>query len=252
VHPVHDFLFVYYRYSPTRLEQWHPGLGVPLEAHQPYWFSPKQYEFSGNQIRCDRGRMTDEQIARLAWIRDLLRSTAKRRGNFGCLGMHEWAMVYRGEDIRHGASTPLRLPQSEIDAWVESRPICCSHFDAFRFFATAARPLNRWQLTRESRENTEQPACLHANMDLYKWAYQAMPWIGSELLGRCFELAVAARAIDMRASPYDLSQYPGFPPIRVETEAGRAAYEREQRLLAAQAQPLRDALMTAIERVLAE
>ena len=29
-HPVEDFLFVYYSYSPGKLRRWHPGAGVAL------------------------------------------------------------------------------------------------------------------------------------------------------------------------------------------------------------------------------
>ncbi|NIP97292.1 MAG: 3-methyladenine DNA glycosylase, partial [Akkermansiaceae bacterium] len=52
-----------------------------------------------------------------------------------------------------------------------------------------------------SREANEQPGCIHANMDLYKWTAKALPWAGSDLLWDCFELALRAREVDMRASP---------------------------------------------------
>jgi len=47
------------------------------------------------------------------------------------------------------------------------------------------------------------------------------PLIDSETLLDCLELAAAAREIDMRASPYDLSDF-GYTPIDVEDAAGRA------------------------------
>jgi hypothetical protein len=56
-------------------------------------------------------------------------------------------------------------------------------------------------------------------MDLYKWSYKLSPLIDSETLLDCLELAAAAREIDMRASPYDLSDY-GYAPIAVEDAAG--------------------------------
>src|SRR5690348_6514917 len=31
-HPVEDFLFTYYPFSPGRLRRWHPGAGVALDA----------------------------------------------------------------------------------------------------------------------------------------------------------------------------------------------------------------------------
>ncbi|MEC7235630.1 MAG: hypothetical protein VXV86_02990 [Verrucomicrobiota bacterium] len=31
MHPIYDFLFIYYRNKPSHLEAWHPGKGVSLE-----------------------------------------------------------------------------------------------------------------------------------------------------------------------------------------------------------------------------
>jgi hypothetical protein len=146
-------------------------------------------------------------------------------------------------------TTALRLPQGEIDALVESRPIRCSHFDAFRFFHADARPLNRLQPNLPDRPEFEQPACVHANMDLYKWAFKAMPWAGSDLLMDCFELAMELRDLDMRASPYELSAY-GLEPVRIETAEGRREYEKEQARLAEKARPLRERLIGVLDRVL--
>jgi hypothetical protein len=60
-----------------------------------------------------------------------------------------------------------------------------------------------------------------------RWAYEAMPWIGSELLWRSFALAMELRVLDMQASPYDLVKL-GLAPVRVETEEGRVEYRRRQ------------------------
>jgi hypothetical protein len=146
-------------------------------------------------------------------------STASQPGNFGCFGLHEWAMVYRIDEVRHGKVAPLRLKQDEISALVESRPIRCSHYDAFRFFTPAASPLNQLQPTLEGRPQQEQPGCIHANMDLYKWAFKCQIWIPGELLLKSFSLAMELRKLDMRASPYDLSNY-GYEPVRIETTEG--------------------------------
>lgn len=254
-HPVEDFLFVYYQYSPAQLERWHPGAGVTLriESGTPttaVWIDNDDYQCRADTVRCDPSAIHAKQKRQLVWIADLLRQTAERRGNFSCLGLHEWAMVYRARDVRHAASTSLRLPQKDIDAVVESRPLTCTHFDAFRFFPPEARPLNRVTPTMESRPDLEQPACIHANMDLYKWAFKAMPWVGSDLLLECFLLAVDARRLDMRASPYDLSAYAGCEPICIETADGRAAYEQAQRAIASRAAPLRDRLECRIRQVI--
>ena len=70
------------------------------------------------------------------------------------------------------------------------------------------------------------------------------PWIGSDLVADAFEVAVAGREMDMRASPYDLAQY-GFEPIRIETEQGRAEYRREQDRIARLAEPVRIRLLNS-------
>jgi hypothetical protein len=133
-------------------------------------------------------------------------------------------------------------------------PLRCSHFDAYRFFTEHATRRNADVLTRDNQVAEEQPACIHANMDLYKWAFKLGPLVNSELVMDCLELAADARVLDMRASPYDLRDY-GFEPITVETPAGRAEYVRAQQAVAERAAPLRailaarcDLLLTAAAR----
>jgi hypothetical protein len=250
-HPVEDFLFTYYPFSFAKLEEWHPPVGTALEAAPPLpacWTKPP-YRRRADALAADPTRLTDKQRARLRWLRELLVATRDRPPVLSCHGLHEWAMVYRGAEVRHAGIAPLRLPQAEIDALIESRPIRCSHFDAFRFFHPAAQPLNRLQPTLIDRPAFEQPGCVHANMDLYKWAFKAMPWAGSDLLLDCFELALELRDLDMRASPYDLSDF-GVQALRIETAEGRRDYEQEQARLAALARPLRQTLIGRIERVL--
>ena len=145
---------------------------------------------------------------------------------------------------------PLRFPPEEIAAVVERSAICCSHFDAFRFFTAPARPLNRLQPTRPDAPRLEQRGCLHANMDLYKWSFKLVPFAPGELLADCFELARDIREVDMRASPYDLRAL-GFAPIPIETAAGRSEYELHQRAFAARGEPLRSRLRALCGRLLA-
>lgn len=250
IHPVEDFLFEYYPYPLALLEKWHPGTGVALEwdgSALPAPFSDRCYSLAGGFFSADAALIPGKELDRLKWTAELLAATRDRAPNFACHGLHEWAMVYRGEQVRHGKTTPLRLPQAEIDALVESRALCCSHHDAFRFFAAEARPMNRMQPSLDSRISFEQPGCVHANMDLYKWAAKAMPWIGTDLLLDCFELANELRDLDMRASPYDLTMW-GREPVRIETAEGRRIYETEQRRLAAAAVPLRDRLIAALRK----
>ena len=58
--------------------------------------------------------------------------------------------------------------------------------------------------TRETQPALEQPGCLHAGMDLYKWAHKLGPLVPERPRPRRFELARDIRSLDMRAAPYDL------------------------------------------------
>jgi len=75
-----------------------------------------------------------------------------------------------------------------------------------------------------------------------------MPWSGSELLLDCFELAMELRDLDMRASPYDLTEW-GREAVAIETPAGRRIYESEQKRLADLAVPLRERLITVLDQI---
>lgn len=250
-HPVHDFLFQYYSYSAGKLESWHPAPheAIADSAEARAHFREPVYRVEDGARRRDVRVLSASKREAIEEVRRMLRATRERAMHFGCYGMHEWAMVYGGHDVRHAGVAPLRLPQAEIDVVVENRPVACSHFDAFRFFAPAAQPMNRLPLAWATRYDAEQPGCIHANMDLYRWAYTCMPWVGSDLLADCFELALVLRDLDMQAGPYDLRAF-GVEPVPIETPAGRDEYQRRQRALAARAAVLRSALIGAIERTL--
>jgi hypothetical protein len=157
-------------------------------------------------------------------------------------------MVYRDPDVRH-PQVPLRLSREATDAVVGSQPLVCSHFDAFRFFTPAAVPLNRWALSRATTTGHDQSGCLHVNMDLYRFAYKVAPFCPYSVLADAFELALAAREIDMRASPYDLAGF-GFAPLKVESVAGRAEYADLQRELFRRARPIRERLLGVYRELL--
>ena len=250
-HPVHDFLFQYYRYSPGKIETWHPAPTESLveSPDSRERFGPPEYRVADGVIRRDPHALSVEGRDQLSMVVNVLSATQSRPANFGCYGVHEWAMVYGGHDIRHAGVAPLRLSQQEVDRFVESWPVACSHFDAYRFFAPEAKPLNRIELEWSIRHDMEQPGCIHANMDLYRWEYTAMPWIGSDLLLDCFELAAELRVLDMQASPYDLREL-GFDPVEVETTEGRSEYQRRQRELSERAAGLRAELIAVVEEVL--
>ncbi|NUR09990.1 MAG: 3-methyladenine DNA glycosylase [Nocardioidaceae bacterium] len=255
-HPVEDFLFTYYSQRPAALRRWHPGYGVAVPASSGLG-ELKGYQVSRLASLAPRPAVTvspDHVAARrplLDATRSLLAATASRPPTLGCFGMHEWAMVYRLDqtDVRH-ASWPLRLGPAGTDAVVESHRISCSHFDAFRFFTDEARPRNALRPASHDRAAFEQPGCLHAGMDLYKHAFRLTPMICSDLVADCFALARDIRVLDMRASPYDLSDL-GHSPVRVETAEGKQEYVAVQRAFAERGAPLRQRLLDECERLLA-
>jgi hypothetical protein len=152
-------------------------------------------------------------------------------------------MVYRADaDRRH--PLPLRLGAAATDRVVEEHKIVCTHVDAFRFFTPAAAPLNATQLTRETQAANEQPGCLHANMDLYKWSSKLAPAVSSDVILDAFELAMSIRYLDMRASPYDVSAL-GLTPIAIETVEGKREYAESQSKFAATAALIRERLIEA-------
>jgi hypothetical protein len=254
---VEDFLFTYYTQKPGQLLRWHPGAGVMLSGEAAaeragwrYYREPAEAERAAAGLSAATPAVTVDVAAFQRDRRDaldfagiILNGTAARPAQFGCFGLHEWAMVYRQDKfaLRH-EYLRLRLGPDGTDRVVEDNRIRCSHFDAFRFYTPDAVPLNSLQPSRGNQRTMEQPGCLHANMDLYKWAYKLVPLLPSELVMDCFELSWRIRAMDMRASPYDLDDW-GYPAIRIETPDGKAEYVEHQRAFAAESQDLRQRLL---------
>ncbi|UOY00767.1 tyrosine-protein phosphatase [Blastococcus sp. PRF04-17] len=246
-HPVLDFLFTYYSQTPGRLRRWHPGPGAVLDGPAPHarW---RWYRADADGVRLDVAAYVADRGDTLRFIRHLLAATASRPASTGCFGLHEWAMVYRDRQTRH--AVPLRLGPAGTDAVVEAHTIRCTHYDAFRFFTPEAVGRNRLQPTRESQSDLEQPGCLHAGMDLYKWAGKLGPATPGELLTDCFELAIEIRELDMRASPYDLRDH-GYEPVAVETPEGKAEYAAAQRAFAERGAVLRQRLVDVCDDIVA-
>jgi hypothetical protein len=251
-HPVDDFLFEYYPTRPGQLRTWHPGLGVALAGTTPWDDDPSYHrlEVDGRLVTTVDAAAFARRRDGLAWVEGLVRRTAARDGRFGCFGLHEWAMVHglEQDEVRH-RSWPLRVPPAEVEAVVDELGLRCTHFDAFRFFTPSAAPRNELRPTRDTQPDLDQPGCLHATMDLYKWASKYAALVGSDLVADSFGLARDARLLDMEAAPYDLAAL-GVAPIRVETADGRAEYVRRQREIAAAGTGLRGRLATALASAL--
>ncbi|WP_372370095.1 3-methyladenine DNA glycosylase [Candidatus Uabimicrobium sp. HlEnr_7] len=246
--PIVDFLFEYYSFRFAELKCWSPGVGVILtgESTQSFLKNP-MYKKMGKGVTLDTDQISIKRQNSIKWIIDLLERTKERTAYLGCLGLHEWAMVYKQQKTRHNIS--LRMTPTQIQHFVENSSICCSHYDAYRFFTKEAINFNELKPTKQTRHQYEQPGCLHTNMDLYKWAHKFYPWINSELIADTFELAWEIREVDMRASPYDI-QHLGYKPILIETSEGRQQYIAFQKEFSNKAAPLRQRLIDEYQKLL--
>ncbi len=257
LHPVWDFMFSYYPVSPGKLSHWHPGAGTWLDMENtgemakvaseekqhllPHY--KDHYVQRGTVWGLDLQRHWDDRGKSITYIHRLLSLTKQRPPQLGCFGLHEWAMVYR-DTPRH--PEPLRLGAEGTNQMVENSQLKCTHIDAFRFFTPQAAPRNQLRPTRETQTELEQPGCLHATMDVYKWATKLGPLLPGELWLRTFALACDVRVLDMEASPYDLQEW-GFAPVKIEEPAGRAEYVRRQQELMRRGQALRGEILDILE-----
>ena len=252
-HPVFNFLFGYYAFEPKQLLRYSPGADVELAGvapEEPLLWTGRGWVRSGGIGVMDPCAAPAGVRAAARRAATILRATSDRAPHLNCYGLHEWAMLYTPPGAapahRH-QKLPLRLSQAELNAVVEAHPVACTHFDAYRFFTPSAAPLNTATPTptRQTQPALEQPGCVHATMDLFRYALKLWPWIPSELLADSLEIAISARVLDMRASPYDLSEWAGerggfdLAPVAIENEGGRREYQREQSRLAQRAAPLR-------------
>lgn len=137
----------------------------------------------------------------------------------------------------------LRVSQEVIDNLMENVNLKCSHFNAFRHFhkdlldknvsptklkllinntkeeskeeviegtvstttSSILESTGNYPLKKDTQEFHEQPGCLHATMDLFKHTVDIYPLISSKILLKTIFIAFASRTIDIRASPYDIS-----------------------------------------------
>lgn len=269
-HPIYNFLHKYYRYNTEDMLKYSPGMDVVLEYGSDDALSTKYLNVDEKTNRCyfDKALLQEKLVdgwagsVNVLHNYEVLKSTMKKTPFFGCFGLHEWAMLYSGASTedhddkpkKHQEKLPLRVPQDIVNQIVETGPLRCTHFDAWRFFHPEAQPLNiHHPMKRQTQAQHEQGGCIHANMDLFKYAYQLHPLVSSDLVLRSLRLAVRARKIDMRASPYDVSQYLDSTtegPIRVETKDGRMQYVKEQEALYQAAMPIRAELVQVYARAL--
>jgi hypothetical protein len=226
-----------------------------LEDQGGVLYNPSQFF---GKYDLSRREANVKQASPYLWYRSILTSTLQAEPILHCHGLHEWAMQYYPEGSppppsgKYQSHMSLRVSREVINQAVERRGVSCTHIDALRFFAPAAGPLNHHgsSLERTDQLRLEQPACVHAHMDLLKIALKLRPFCDALLIQRVLEVALESRRLDVAASPYDVTDY-GVDVIPIETKKGRAEYRAQQTELMAKAEPIRRDLLRAYETVLA-
>jgi hypothetical protein len=280
-HPVYNFIHTYYDFSFKDLSQFSPGVNCLLEdvtedditiglLHPSFLNSSGSDPSAGNcsstsfySVKTFQNYLNDHngryRHASMFFNYEILKNTMKKAPFFGCFGYHEWAMLYSGRkdpSLRKAhQQLELRVPQETIDNLVETQGLLkCTHYDAIRFFQYETKEWNQLHpFHRRQQPVHEQPGCIHANMDLFRYAYQLYPLISSDLLLKALQIALLARTIDIRASPYDATGFEGCEkPIKVETTEGKKEYFIEQESLYQKAKIVRNELFLYYECILSD
>ncbi|KAL7499092.1 hypothetical protein ACHAWT_007603 [Skeletonema menzelii] len=211
---------------------------------------PLHNDHDGNE----RKHQLLKTIAPFQWYTSILKQTLNSDPILHCYGLHEWAMQYHPEgadpppSAKYQSSLNLRVSRQVINDTVERKGVRCTHVDALRFFAPAAGPLNHHgaSLQRMDQLRLEQKGCVHAHMDLLKIGLKLQGFIDSELMIDILEIALAARKLDVEASPYDATEY-GAGIVPIETNEGRKVYRDRQIELMQRAEPVRQRLLDAYD-----
>ncbi|KAG7348045.1 hypothetical protein IV203_016750 [Nitzschia inconspicua] len=215
------------------------------------YYSPSLFFASSDKTPVPK-KETSRVAAPFLWYQSILEQTLDADPILHCYGLHEWAMQYQPPGAppppseKYQQHLPLRVSRDVLNETVERKGVSCTHVDALRFFADAALPFNQFggPLSRSYQLRLEQPACVHATMDLLKMTLKLQPFCDATLLQRVLQIALEARRLDVSASPYDASAY-GVGVIPIETSEGRAEYKRRQVELMTKAIPVRRELLDA-------
>lgn len=282
-HPVYNFLIEYYGLKGAkgvkRLVRWSPGThngGILLQGVRPEdfhdtlhlrgcsEFDPHTGSAFYSPSQFVAGKPPAQAAATYVWYRNILHKTLEAPPILYCDNLHEWAMQYQPSgappppSAKYQAHLPLRVSRATIQQTVERKGTHCTHIHAIQYFSPPALPFNtptELQTNfhrRELQPKYEQPACVHAHMDLLQYALRLGPFFSMDDKCRSDDLlrvVLAARRLDVAASPYDASAYAG-PPICIETAAGRAEYREQQKALLQQVTPVRQSVLAAYEAFL--
>lgn len=254
--PIYNFLSDYYGFKGSkgvrRLLRWSPGpTSCVLEGVKESDFADTLplrglSSYHGTTAVYDPVALQSTNPAPFLWYRNVLSKTLNAEPILHCYGLHEWAMQY-GDSVHHYQSLTPRVSPDIIRRTVERKGIHCTHIDALQYFTKDALPLNiHSQYNRQDQLHWEQPACVHAQMDLLQYGMRLQPFISARLMRDILSVVLEARKLDVAASPYDATPF-GLSPVPVETAYGRKLYRKRQREIMECAQPLRNELLASYD-----
>lgn len=217
-------------------------------------YSPSLYYKNRDETSTSSNHQAAAAAAPFLWNRAILQQTLRQEPVLHCHNLHEWAMQYQPEGAPEPPSAKyqrhlrLRVSRQIINETVERKGVKCTHVDALKYFAPAAGELNQHgvNLPRSRQLELEQPACVHAQMDLLKYVLRLQPFCNAKLIVKVLQVALNARRLDVAASPYDASDF-GVEPICIETPEGRSLYRKLQAKQMMEAEPVRKELLRAHE-----
>ena len=171
--PVEDFLFDYYSYRPGQLRRWHPGAGVTLsgESAHEYLRQPGYVE-TPDGITLDVDAFLARRGDTVRWVHDLLRRTAERPATsaVSACTSGRWSKAASRRRTAQRLATTSHAREAGRDRRGARRPV--QPLRRVPFLHRAGAAANVLRPARETQHELEQGGCLHANMDLYKWAYK--------------------------------------------------------------------------------
>ena len=95
----------------------------------------------------------------------------------------------------------------------------------------------------------EQPGCLHAGMDVYKWAFKLTRWCRASWWPTASTWRARSGCSTCRPRRTTCASS-GYQPVPIETPEGKAAYLERQRAFAERSNALRRRLLTVLDAAL--
>lgn len=266
------------KYDETRGIEFSPLRYVYGNEATNFYLSDKDSDEKSAANRTGEPKLQDNNggpLASFLWYQSLLQRTLDAAPVLHCYGLHEWAMQYQPASAdenetasclppsaKYQSHLKLRIGRATLNRTVEENTLHCTHVDAWKFFAEKALLLNQFHQQQVTNHNSlsktlvpsgedrppwllqsEQPACVHTTMDLLKIALKLGPFCEPDLFRRVLKVTIAARSLDVAASPYDAHTRYGVEPICIETSSGRNEYKQRQLELMKEAQPIRRELL---------